>query len=60
MYRKKPITLCHPTQLSQSTVDKILELRKTCQLGSRRVKWYLERYHGTIVSESGPGIHQKL
>lgn len=52
LYRKKPIAHSHPRQLSQSTIDKILESRKTYQLGSWRIKWYLERYHGIIVSES--------
>ena len=36
----------------QKTVEKILELRKTYQLGPKRIMWYLERYHGIKVSES--------
>jgi transposase InsO family protein len=33
-------------------VEKILSLRKEYQLGSWRIKWYLERYHDIHVSES--------
>ncbi|MBC8485551.1 MAG: IS481 family transposase [Bacteroidetes bacterium] len=50
--RKKPIAYNHPRKLSQEVVIKILDLRKTYQLGSIRIKWYLERYHGISVSES--------
>lgn len=52
LVRKKPIAYNHPGKLSQEVVDKILDLRKTYQLGSWRIKWYLERYHGIVVSES--------
>jgi transposase InsO family protein len=50
--RKKPIANSHPRSLSQSTIDKILELRKTCNLGPIRITWYLERYYGIKTSES--------
>lgn len=52
LYRKKPIARSHPNQLTKKTVEKILELRKTYQLGPKRIMWYLERYHGIKVSES--------
>jgi len=50
--RKKPIAYHHPKKLTQETVEKILELRETYQLGSKRVMWYLERYHDIKISES--------
>jgi len=50
--RKKPIARNHPRKLKQNVVDKIIELRKTYQLGSWRIKYYLERYHDIIISES--------
>ena len=49
---KKPIAKSHPGSLSQEAVDKILELRRVYQLGSKRITWYLERYHGIQTSES--------
>ena len=50
--RKKPIAHNHLRKLSQEIVNKILDLRKTYHPGSKRIKWYLERYHGISVSES--------
>jgi transposase len=50
--RKKPIAYSHPKKLPQHISDKILELRKEYQLGSIRITWYLERYHGIKISES--------
>jgi len=50
--RKKPVARSHPKQLSQDTIDKILDLRKTCQLGPARIAWYLERYYNIKTSES--------
>ena len=50
--RKKPVARSHPKQLSQDTIDKILDLRETCQLGPARITWYLERYYDIITSES--------
>jgi hypothetical protein len=44
--------IVNPKKLSQHIIDKILELRKEYQLGSIRITWYLERYHGIKVSES--------
>jgi len=52
LLRKKPIARNHPRKLKQNVVDKIIELRKTYQLGSWRIKYYLERYHDIIISES--------
>lgn len=50
--RKKPVATNHPNQIPQEVIDKILELRKDYQLGSIRITWYLERYHGIQISES--------
>jgi transposase InsO family protein len=52
LLRKKPIARNHPRKLNQSVVDKIVYLRKTFQLGSWRIKYYLERYHDINISES--------
>ena len=52
LLRKKPIPKSHPKKLKQSVVDKIVHLRETYQLGSWRIKFYLERYHNIIISES--------
>ena len=49
---KKPIAKSHPGSLSQEVVDKILELRRVYLLGSKRITWYLDRYHGIKTSES--------
>ena len=50
--RKKPIAKSHPKKLSALVVDKILFLRKIYHLGPKRIKWYLERYHGIGISDS--------
>jgi len=52
LLRKKPIPKSHPRKLKQSVIDKIVYLRNTYQLGSWRIKYYLERYHNIIISES--------
>jgi transposase InsO family protein len=52
LLRKKPVAKSHPRKLKQSVVDKIVHLRRTYQLGSWRIKFYLERYHNIIISES--------
>jgi len=52
LLRRKPVAKSHPRKLKQSVVDKIVYLRNTYQLGSWRIKYYLERYHNIIISES--------
>jgi transposase len=47
---KKPITKSHPRQPSPDAVQKVIELRKTYHLGTERITWYLERYHGIHTS----------
>ncbi len=39
-------------RISDKTIELILKLRKEHNLGTWRIKWYLERYHGIQVSES--------
>jgi len=52
LLRKHPIAYNHPNKIKEDIVEKVLELRKDYQLGSWRIKWYLERYHGINISES--------
>ena len=52
LIRKKPKARSHPKQLSPDAIEKILYLRKSFFMGSQRIKWYLERYHGITTSES--------
>ena len=44
--RKKPIAYHHPNKIPQQIIEKVIELRNVYQLGSIRITWYLERYHG--------------
>ena len=50
--RKKPIAYSHPRKTAPEVVEKILELRSTYQIGAIRIAFYLERYHGIMISES--------
>jgi transposase InsO family protein len=50
LIRKKPIAQSHPRQLKPEVVEKILDLRRSCNLGPDRITWYLERYHGVKTS----------
>lgn len=52
LLRKHPIAYTHPNKIKEEIVDKVLALRKEHQLGSWRIKWYLERYHDIHISES--------
>ena len=52
LYRRKPIAFTHPRKTGPRTVEKILELRRVHKMGSKKITYYLERYHGTTVSES--------
>jgi transposase InsO family protein len=52
LVRKAPIADSHPCKTSPEVVDKILELRSEYQLGSLRITYYLERYHGIHTSEA--------
>lgn len=50
--RKKPIAYNHPNKVPQEVIEKVIELRIVYQLGSKRITWYLERYHDIKTSES--------
>lgn len=52
LVRKKPVTLNHPRQLRPEVVEKVLYLRRSCNLGPDRITWYLQRYHGIKTSAS--------
>ena len=39
-------------RISDKTIELILKLRKEHNLGTWRIKWYMERYHGIQISES--------
>ncbi|MGV0970025.1 IS481 family transposase [Empedobacter sp. ULE_I136] len=52
LLRKKPTPHTFPNQIKQEIVNKVLELRKEHKLGTWRIKWYLERYHDILISES--------
>jgi transposase InsO family protein len=49
---KPPVANSHPRKTSPEVIEKILELRTEYQLGSLRITYYLERYHGIKTSES--------
>jgi hypothetical protein len=40
------------TKSKKTSPKKVLSLRKEFQLGSWRIKWYLERYHDISILES--------
>lgn len=50
--RKRPVAISHPNSITKETEEKILELRKSYQLGPARITWYLERYYGIKTSQS--------
>jgi transposase len=52
LLRKHPVAYNHPSKIKEDVIEKVLHLRKEYQLGSWRIKWYLERYHDITVSES--------
>jgi transposase InsO family protein len=47
---RKPIAKDHPRRIPETTVEKVLELRREYHLGPQRIVWYLERYHGIKIS----------
>jgi transposase InsO family protein/transposase-like protein len=50
--KKHPVAYNHPNKIKEKVIEKVLSLRKEYQLGSWRIKWYLERYHDISISES--------
>lgn len=53
LINRKPIAHSHPGTTPPEIVEKVLHLRQKYHLGSLRIVWYLERYHGITISESG-------
>lgn len=52
LMRKRPIAKSYPNAIKQEVIDHVLDIRRRFQMGSWRIKWYLERYHGISISES--------
>ena len=52
LMKRKPIAKDHPRRIPETTVEKVLELRRTYHLGPQRIVWYLERYHGITIAFS--------
>lgn len=52
LLKKHPVAYNHPNKIKEEVIEKVLSLHKEYQLGSWRIKWYLERYHDITVSES--------
>jgi transposase len=52
LLRKKRAHRTYWNSTDQKIVELILKLREEHQLGTWRIKWYLERYHDINVSES--------
>jgi transposase InsO family protein len=52
LLRKHPVAYNHPNMIKPEVVDLVVKLRKEQELGSWRIKWYLERYHDISISES--------
>ena len=50
--RKKPLAYPHPKRIPPQVFEKVLQIRRSYQLGPERIMWYLERYHGISLSES--------
>jgi transposase InsO family protein len=49
---RKPIAKDHPRRIPETTVQKVLELRRSYHLGPQRIVWYMDRYHDTSISFS--------
>jgi transposase InsO family protein len=49
---RKPIAKDHPRRIPETTVQKVLELRRSYHLGPQRIVWYMDRYHDTRISFS--------
>jgi transposase InsO family protein len=48
--RRKPIAKDNPRRIPETTVQKVLELRRSYHLGPQRIVWYMDRYHDTRIS----------
>ena len=52
LLRQAPDRSKDPRCIAQEAIDLVLKLRKEQKIGSKRIVWYLERYHGITISES--------
>jgi len=52
LLRQTPDRSKDPRCVPEETIELVLKLRKEQKIGSKRIVWYLERYHGVTVSES--------
>lgn len=52
LLKKHPVAYNHPNKIKEEVIEQVLSLRNEYQLGSWRIKWYLERYHDISISES--------
>ena len=52
LIRRTPDRSKDPRCVPEETIELVLKLRKEQKIGSKRIIWYLERYHGVTVSES--------
>tara|TARA_B110000027_G_C16108151_1_gene296317 strand:- start:526 stop:1434 length:909 start_codon:yes stop_codon:yes gene_type:complete len=52
LLRQTPDRSKDPRCIAQEAIDLVLKLRKEQKIGSKRIVWYLERYHGITISES--------
>lgn len=52
LIRQTPDRSKDPRCVPEETIELVLKLRKEQKIGSKRIVWYLERYHGVTVSES--------
>ena len=43
----------HPNKTPPAVAKKVLHLRRKYHLGPTRISWYMERYHGTRISDAG-------
>jgi len=51
LIRQTPDRSKDPRYVPEETIALVLKLRKEQKIGSKRIVWYLERYHGVTVSE---------
>lgn len=52
LYKRKPVPLSNSRQIKPEVVELILKLRTEYHLGPERIRLYMERFHGIIISES--------
>ncbi|MHA3977058.1 IS481 family transposase [Halovulum sp. GXIMD14794] len=50
---KRSVPNNHPNKTPAGVAEKVLHLRRKYHLGPMLIVWYLERYHGTMISDAG-------